>query len=115
MAATPHELELQEAGMGGGGASGGGNARVYALTPPEEGEGEEPPAARMQPLPLVAAPHQCSVRVAYWEQVGTGGPHRRPQPILPQGRSQLRQPSLLAQPPLFFHRRSPWVPPASCR
>ena len=47
---------------------------AYALDAPDE-QGDEPAAAaaaRAQPLPLSVAPHQCSVRVSYWEQVGLG-------------------------------------------
>lgn len=45
---------------------------AYALDAPDE-QGGEPAAAaaaRAPPLPLSVAPHQCSVRVSYWEQVG---------------------------------------------
>lgn len=48
---------------------------AYALDAPDE-QGGEPAAAaaaRAPPLPLSVAPHQCSVRVSYWEQVGEVG------------------------------------------
>jgi hypothetical protein len=46
---------------------------VYALDAPDEQEGEPAPLARAQPLPLSVFPHQCSIRVFYWEQVGNCG------------------------------------------
>lgn len=44
---------------------------AYALDVPDEQSGEPAAAAaaRAPPLPLSVAPHQCSVRVTYWEQV----------------------------------------------
>lgn len=44
---------------------------AYALDAPDEQSGEPAAAAaaRARPLPLSVAPHQCSVRVSYWEQV----------------------------------------------
>lgn len=59
------ELELQESGATGAG-------QRYALDAAEEAGDEGAAPARMQPLPLSVAPSQCSVRVAYWEQVGCG-------------------------------------------
>ena len=47
--------------------------QVYALDAPDEQEGEPTPLARAQPLQLSVFPHQCSIRVSYWEQVGGDG------------------------------------------
>ncbi|KAL4858517.1 Vacuolar protein sorting-associated protein 13C [Chlorella vulgaris] len=61
---APLELEMQE-------AAGSGVSRLYALDAPQERDGESTPEARNQPLPLSALPNQCSVRVAFWQQVLT--------------------------------------------